>query len=202
MNMKLQKMNGRIRSLCVGLMLFLPVLSGCLVVPLNKETVRQEVVGKRINDANSVTEEIVRTTVHRNVYAVLAPCGMGKNHFAYYEYYSRQGERLTRLPFLTGLWDYSDTIEHPIVPIEGSAKWIAVKRRKIQSSRRADNVFIIFDSRKVHRKLVVHNCYRIDAGRPEEKCDIEYADGNRKAVIHTRDGDYLLNTVNGALSKQ
>jgi hypothetical protein len=200
--MELQAMRGRaVRRLFTGLILCVPVLSGCLVIPLNKETVCQEVVGQRINDENSVSESIVRKTVHRNVYAVLAPCGMGKSYFAYYEYYSKQGERLRSLPFLTGLWDYSDTIEHPIVQIEGTKKWLAIKRHTIQSSKRADNLFIVFDDRKVYHELLVRNCYRINAGRPEEKCDVEYTDGNRNAVIHTRDGDYRLDTVNGILSK-
>jgi hypothetical protein len=180
----------------------LSLFSGCLLVPLNKEVNSQEVVGQRIDKQGKIVEEIIKREIRQNIYVILGPDGSGKNYWVFTEYHCKKDNTIKKMSHLDSFWDRSIyEIKQPILPIADSTKWIAIKPHEIKSRDAADINLIIFDKDKIYKEIKIADCLRIRPGTQTEDYAIDFKDGNTKAIIHTTQGDYLLNTANTTFEK-
>jgi len=193
--MSFNYLNGKCQLIFV-LILSLITISGCLVIPLKKEIDSEEIMGQRVDEQGNITAEILKRNVRQNIFGVIGPEGIFvKDYLIFQKYYYKEDGHIKYIPYLKSFWDTNSyDINVPIYPIEGTSTWLAIKICEIKSRYAADVYSIIFDQNKIHHKLLINDCRRIDG---YYGIDIDYLDGYRKVIFHTYSGDVVLNTISG-----
>lgn len=175
---------------------------GC-VVPLSKEIDREELYGNRVDEQGNTTEQILKRKIRRNCYVILGPDGPGKHYWVYNQYLIKyDGHIIKELPHLYK-FDRKDSYDiiSPIMPIVGTNKWLAIKPVELKIHQVGDIDAIIFDKYKIHSRIRISDCRRLQPGAKMETFDIDYLQGNSIVIFHTANGDYLVDTNTGKLSK-
>jgi hypothetical protein len=196
-------LNNLLRKLNLIIVVFLlNTLSGCLVIPLNKEIHSQEVLGQRVNKQGEIEEEILKIKIRKNLHAVFGPDGPGDTYLIFTEYHIKRDQITKKLSHMDFFWDKNSyEIKPPVLPVLNSKKWIAIKPDDIKSQDVSDIYLIIFDKDKIYKKAKINNCFRVLPGTRNESYAVEFKNGNTKAIIHTENGDYLLNVINDTFEK-
>ncbi|MFA5292858.1 MAG: hypothetical protein WC496_07485 [Phycisphaerae bacterium] len=159
-------------------------------MPLNKEIASEEVIGKRFNEQGKITEEILKREIHQNYYAIIGPDGPGKNYFASYECYFKNDKIIKKISDIEFYRENGSSynIKTPVRPVTGSTKWVAIQGGCPTSLHFANIYIIIFDKNKTYKMFKIPDCRR----KGLDDFEIEFKEGNKKAVINTKDGRIVL----------
>ncbi|MCK4886302.1 MAG: hypothetical protein KAS96_02880 [Planctomycetes bacterium] len=181
---------------------FLSLLCGCYI-PLDNERIgTQEVLGERKDEQGKIVEEVLKTYIHNSIFVILGPDGQGETGTMETKYRLRKGEIIKKLPHIDSFISRNKyQIKKPILPVGNSEKWVAIAPHEIKSWYTADICVIVFDENILYKELIIPDCTRIKAGSRDEEYDIEFEDDNTIAIIHTQNGDYLLNVTDDTFEK-
>jgi hypothetical protein len=175
---------------------------GGFVIPLSKEIDSEEIYGIRLDIQGDIAEQILKREIRRNCYVILGPDGPGKNYWTYNQYLFKNNHLVIELPHLYKFEaeDIYD-ITSPILPISGTSTWLAIKVVQLKIGKVGDIDVVIFDKHKIHSRVRITDCHRLQPGAKNEIFAIDYKEGNLKAVFYTAHGNYLYDTSMDKLSK-
>jgi hypothetical protein len=175
---------------------FLLFLAGC-AIPLNTETGSEEVVGKRFNEQGKISEEILKRVNHHNRFVIFGPDGPGKSYFASYDYYIKNDKIIKKISDIEFYRENGSSynVITPIHPVTDSTKWVAIQGGCPTSLHYANIYIIIFDKNKTYKTFKISDCRR----KGLDDFEIEFQEGNKKAVIITKDGKIVLDALKCSL---
>jgi hypothetical protein len=175
--------------------LFATLVAGCF--PLGKNIDSERTIGKRTNEHQTETQEILKVVARYNFFVILGPDGPGEPHIDFTQYHLRKGMKTIKLSHIYALNDDYSILE-PVLPVADSELWIAARLAEVTRDH-GTITFLVFDDRKLLRKETVQNCIRTctsgDSFNDLYNYGIELQKGNSIAIFHTTAGDKKFNVI-------
>ena len=179
------------------------IIPGCILIPTGEKIVSEQVIGERKAQDGQASEQILKMEGIHNYYVPISPegCGIEWHDNSFYKFYLKRGENrilLSHIPFTPQEYD----VLRPVLPVQGSAKWIAA-RPQVEHSK-VNVELIVFDEKRIYRTLVVKECVRTNISKKGNLFNygIDSEDGNTKITFNTNNGEYLFDVIKNTFEKK